>query len=464
MSQQNNLSVESMTVLGFCQVIKTALLPGIVAYLNSTRTLSSPVTIDELYKVLLLPSVSNSFITSPSQSQFIPMNPINQFNPVNSVNSVVEQKAKPKTKARGKDSNVELPDEMRCNYVFTRGESKHTRCTSQVEPGEKFCKPCGNKRGAKGGAQKQNDKTSTQSFDGQKFSYPSDAQNVQHLKIKSLPDGNYLHEETNLVLKNTQIGDGTSYICTGYLDQINRRVLPPTKEHIELCKKLNISYVDPNTLNDSTRLPPSQGFQNNTNLTNKPLLPGTMMNTLHNTFVSNIPPSLPGGNSYSIPGGIPPQLPGGIPLSLPGVPSVGVPSVGIPATGPSMGKFTLPGVTSVGVTSVGVPSVGVSSVNLPTGGSIQSSGPSAGMSLPGVPSVGGPSVPGMSLPGVPAVGVSSVGVPPGMLLPGVPSGGGLTRAIPQNTDIFSSKPNFSKPDEPDENDSGTDNDQSDADD
>lgn len=169
-----------------------------------------------------------------------------------------------------------VADHERCQYMITRGRNKGTRCELRAEAGGVFCSGCKGKKSAQqqlqtGGAPVTggNSMISGVPLPGMApmstgtlnqlnpsltsgLSTMAPQQNTApKLKVNQIGNGMYLELDHNLLIKTGMTPN--DYICLGVYDSKSGQTTALTPDKIEICKKLNLSYVDPSKQDTSVQ-------------------------------------------------------------------------------------------------------------------------------------------------------------------------------------------------------------------
>jgi len=250
---------------GLSTLIRVNVLEPIVQYVQS-RQQQGPITVDELANLLRLPANSapvqtNSAPASMPSGIGFPAMPAMPPSLVGfGMPMPMGTAAGGKKGGRSKTPTEVPPDEERCEYVFTRGQQKHSRCTSRCEPGIPYCRQCKTKGSAKtrlqqiGGAPASIGNMSMppalpglpNMFGNSMMNAAPQAPKAPSLQAIQLGPGIFRETTKNLYLK--QGGKVNEYICCGYFPDPNNtnNYQPLTPELLEYCKQHDFSYVDPN--------------------------------------------------------------------------------------------------------------------------------------------------------------------------------------------------------------------------
>lgn len=270
-----SLTIESAALSGFSHVLRNVVLPEIVKYINSSRGIN--ISCEELSKCLLLPQAQSTpslqqhpqVPTMPMHVGMVPNQPLPSMGfPGNIPSNIMQNvpQAAPKSKGKTKAGNApQIDDNMRCQYIFSRGDQKGSRCSNQIEPGSPLCRVCSTKKTALN--QIQNNKGtgggvapganqmlgSNPTNNGLPKFQPQMPQKQQpQILLHDLHNGFYWDEVNDLIFKPTQIGEGTGgFICVGVPDASKKQVLELTTDAIAKCIKYGLDYVKPT--NDITK-------------------------------------------------------------------------------------------------------------------------------------------------------------------------------------------------------------------
>lgn len=162
---------------GMSELVKELILTPISQYINENKGVKCDV--NELAAVLSIPATQ----TSGDKSR--------------------------KKGIRGRNKKSDVPDELRCSYILTKGDSLGMRCNNEKELASEFCSSCKHKKRAS----------------SQKGSFIK-----KKLSFVSLGGGYYIDTEHNFYLRMGP--NPNEYVCLGILEKDKTRPLTPEEETV----------------------------------------------------------------------------------------------------------------------------------------------------------------------------------------------------------------------------------------
>lgn len=189
-------------------LLKDILLPPIIEYYKSKGVESS---VEEILSYLE-----------------IPMTPISA--------PITPNSGRGGTKRRIRRPKAEIPDEMRCTYILTKGDLAGERCENKREnaPGALFCGPCKKKRTAI---------VRQASLKGENPKHSS-PQGKRRNTLVSVGGGYQIDTRHNFYIRiGTKPGE---YVCLGVYDPEDSSTRALTPEEEEICASLGYSIIKEN--------------------------------------------------------------------------------------------------------------------------------------------------------------------------------------------------------------------------
>jgi len=271
MAAQNTSTNESAVFNGMSDLLRNHVLTPICQHLAQKGI---HVSVEELASVLKLPA-STAAPPAPQMSAFgqgVP--PVATAPPslmgLPGLGMPLTQAGK---HAGKKGPTAPVPDNERCQYVFTRGRNKGQRCPVRAESGQHFCGGCKGKKSAQnqlqtggvgGGMIAMPGQFAGQmmpnipgTMPGQPAGLPNmmgqlnpamaQPQQGNKIRLQVVPLGNGVYHEKshNLAIKTGE--QPGQHICCGIYDPQTATIRALTPDKIEICKQLNLTYVDPST-------------------------------------------------------------------------------------------------------------------------------------------------------------------------------------------------------------------------
>lgn len=306
-----NNTIESVAFAGFSLALRNHIFPAISALAASK---GCQITVDEMCNCVKVSTPMGSQLNNtmmPAQGFPVPSGipPISNAPPalsnLGALGAMPMSSSSKKSRSKTGVPAQPVPDHERCQYMITRGRNRGTRCELRAEPGGVFCSGCKGKKSAQ--QQLQNGGVPPASANSMNSGVPlpgmapvstgtlnqlnqsltsglstmtSQQNAAPKLKVSQIGNGMYVELDHNLLIKT-----GTTpndYICLGIYDSKSGQTTALTPDKIEICKKLNLSYVDPSKQDTSVQ-------QNSLPSVNGQMLPA-VSNQMPGVNLQNTPP------------------------------------------------------------------------------------------------------------------------------------------------------------------------------